>query len=421
MKDYIPRMLDEELKTKMQVFGGILIVGPKWCGKSTTAKRYVKSVLELQDPKTRASNLEMASVRPDLLLNGEKPRLIDEWQDAPQLWDAVRYEVDNSGLRNQFVLTGSVTPRKEEPSHTGTGRIARLTMRPLSLYESNDSTGEVSLSELFNSVESINAISDKELEDIAFLCTRGGWPASVGVDAKSASLIAREYLESLIHVDIKKVDKVERNPERMRAILRSLSRNICTSANLSTIKEDIAYNESKISEKTISDYINVLERLYVVDNVTAWSPKLRSKTDIRNSPKRCLVDPSIVVASLRATESDLLNDARTLGFVFESLCIRDLKIYTQSLDGDVFFYRDKTDLECDAVIHLHDGRWAAVEVKLGSQEGIDEGAKNLLKLVDRVNTDKMNLPSFLMILTAGKLAYRREDGVFVVPITTLKN
>lgn len=421
MDKYIPRLLDDVLKRRLELYGAILITGPKWCGKSTTAKQYASSVLELQNPRTRENNLEIAKNRPDFLLDGEKPRLIDEWQDAPMLWDAIRYDVDNTGLKNQYILTGSVTPRDDEPMHTGTGRIIRLLMRPMSLYESGDSTGEVSLRSLFDGVDDIKGISNKELEDIAFLCARGGWPGSINVSREGALIIARDYLESLITNDVKTIDGVDRNPNRFRTVLRSLARNICTTANLSTIREDTSYNDSDVSEKTIADYINVLSKLFVMDDVEAWCPKLRSKTDIRTSPKRCFVDPSIAVASLRATDKDLLKDFRTFGFIFESLCMRDLKVYAQSLDGDVFFYRDKTDLESDAIVHLKDGRWGAIEVKIGSEDSINEAANNLLKLSKIIDVKEMNEPSFLMVLTAGKYAYKRPDGVYVVPITTLKN
>lgn len=421
MKKYIPRLLDDVLSRRLELYGAILITGPKWCGKSTTAKQRAKSILELQNPRTRENNLEIAKNRPDFLLDGEKPRLIDEWQDAPVLWDAIRYDVDNTGLKNQYILTGSVTPREEEPMHTGTGRIVRLLMRPMSLYESNDSNGAVSLKNLFDNDDDIKGITDKELEDIAYLCARGGWPGTLDVSREGALTIAKDYLESLIMNDIKKLDGVDRNPNRLRTVLRSLARNTCTTASLVTIRKGTSYNNSEISEKTIADYLNALSKLYIIDDVEAWCPKLRGKTDIRTSPKRCFIDPSLSVAALRATDKDLLKDFRTFGFIFESMCLRDLKVYAQSLDGDVFFYRDKNDLESDAIINLNDGRWGAIEIKLGSSEAIDEAAKNLLKFVSIVDVDEMNKPSFLMVLTATKYAYRREDGVYVVPLTCLKN
>lgn len=420
MKNYIPRILDNVLK-RLEIYGAVLITGPKWCGKSTTAKQYAKSFIELQNPQTRENNLQIAKSRPDYLLEGEKPRLIDEWQDAPTLWDAIRYDVDNTGLKNQYILTGSVTPRENVPKHTGTGRIVRVLMRTMSLYESGDSTGEISLEKLFTKDINIKGIAKQELEDIAFLCARGGWPGSIGANRYDALIIARDYLESLIVNDIKEVDEITRNPNRLRTVLRSLARNICTTASLTTIKEDTSYNDSEISEKTIADYINALTKLYIIDDVEAWCPKLRSKTDIRTSPKRCFTDPSIAMAALHATDKDLLKDFRTFGFIFESLCLRDLKIYAQSLDGDIFFYRDKTELECDAVIHLKNGNWGAIEIKLGSDDAINDAANNLIKLQNKVDTEQMNKPSFLMVVTAGKYAYRRDDGVYVVPITTLKN
>lgn len=419
--NYIPRLLDEVIERRMKIYGAILIQGPKWCGKSTTAKKYSKSYLELQDPKTRKNNLEIGDVRPDLLLEGEKPRLIDEWQDAPNLWDAVRYDVDNTKLKNQYILTGSVTPRDKKPKHTGTGRIVKLLMRTMSLYESKDSTGEVSLKEIFNQTKDIKGVSQLELEDIAFLCARGGWPASLNIDKEDVSIISNDYLESVITNDIKTVDGVDRNPNRLRAVIRSLARNICNTTTITTIKNDIAYNNLEITEKTISDYINALSSLFVIEEIEAWCPKLRSKTEIRTTPKRNFIDPSIALAALRTTDKDLLKDFNTFGFIFESLCIRDLKIYAQSLDGDVFFYRDKNGLETDAIIHLKDGKWGTIEIKIGSESSIEEAAKNLLKLSSIIDEKEMNKPSFLMIITAGKYAYKREDGIYVVPITTLKN
>lgn len=420
-KKYIPRILDKVLKEHLKLYGAVLITGPKWCGKSTTAKQHSKSVLELQNPMSRDNNLEIANTRPDLLLEGKKPLLIDEWQDAPCLWDAVRYDVDNSGLLGQYILTGSVTPRESVPKHTGTGRIARLLMRPMSLYESGDSVGKVSLADLFDGIEDIECTCGKTLEDIAFLCARGGWPASVGFSRKGAVMVAHDYLNSLVMNDVLLVDGVERNPSRLRSVLRSLARNICTTANMSTIKNDIAYNEASVSEKTIAKYINVLNRLFVIEDVEAWCPRLRSRGDIRSTPKRCFVDPSLALAALRATDLDLLKDFKTFGFMFEALCLRDLRVYAQSLNGDVFFYRDKSGLECDAVVHLDDGRWGAIEIKLGADSAIDLAAKNLLKFAKKVDADEMNSASFLMVLTGGKYAYRRKDGVYVVPLAVLKD
>jgi predicted AAA+ superfamily ATPase len=421
MKEYIPRLIDDVLKKKLKLYGAICIKGCKWCGKSTTAKQYSKSFLELQNPITIKNNMMIANTRPDLLLQGEKPRLIDEWQDAPVIWDAIRFDVDNSGLKGQYILTGSITPRNEKPKHTGTGRIVTLLMRTMSLYESKESVGTVSLKQLFDKDEDIKGVSKLQLEDIAFLCARGGWPESLQFKDEDSYTIARDYLESIINNDINTVDGVERNPNIVRTILRSLARNISTTANLSVIREDTQNSDNDISEKTIAEYIKALNDINIMDDVEAWQPKLRSKTDIRKSKKREFVDPSIAVAALRATDKDLLKDFNTFGLIFESLCIRDLKIYSQNIDGEVYYYRDKTGLECDAVVHLHDGRWGAIEIKLGSDEAIEEAAKNLLKFKNNIDVEQMNEPSFLMVLTGTEYAYRREDGVYVVPLGTLKN
>lgn len=421
MKKYIPRLIDDVLSKKLKLYGAICIKGCKWCGKSTTAKQYSQSYLELQNPVTLKNNMAIANTRPDLLLQGEKPRLIDEWQDVPVIWDAVRYDVDNTGLKAQYILTGSATPREDKPKHTGTGRIVDLLMRPMSLYESGDSIGTVSLKKLFDNSTDITGISKLQLEDIAFLCAKGGWPAGLEFSGEDSYTIARDYVESIINNEIKNVDGVERNPTRVRTILRSLSRNISTTANLSVIREDTRNLNMDISEKTIADYIKALEDIYIIDDVEAWQPKLRSKTDIRTSKKREFVDPSIAVASLRATDKDLLKDFNTFGLIFETLCIRDLKIYSQNIDGEVFYYRDKSGLECDSVIHLHDGRWGAIEIKLGSDIAIDEAAKNLLKFRNSIDITEMNEPSFLMVLTGTEYAYRREDGIYVIPLGVLKN
>ena len=416
--DYLPRIVDDLLEKKMRLFGGVLIEGCKWCGKSTTAKRKAKSIIEFQNPATYENNLEIARTRPDLLLGEEKPLLIDEWQVAPAIWDTIRYDVDKTNLKGQYLLTGSATPLEKVPKHSGTGRIARLLMRPMSLYESQNSTGEVSLKKIFDHQQKIEGKSNLELEDIAFLIAKGGWPSVATVNEEDALLIAREYLEAVIHEDIQALDGVDRNPTRVRTVLRSLARNISTTANLSVIKKDTELSDDVISEKTIADYIKALEKMYLIEDVVAWSPKLRSKTEIRVTPKREFVDPSLAVAALRATDKDLLKDFKTFGLLFEALCIRDLRIYMESLDGEVFFYRDRNGLEADAILHLNNGDWAAVEIKLGTEETINEAAQNLLKLKNIID---MREPKFLMVLTATKYAYQREDGVLVVPIGCLKN
>lgn len=422
MKDkYLPRIADKILDERMKTIGAILIEGPKWCGKTWTATKASKTQLYMQDPDKKVSYLKAADTKPSLLLKGEKPRLLDEWQMAPVLWDAVRFDVDQSGEYGQFILTGSAVPRDNVVQHTGTGRIARITMRPMSLYESKESNGSVSLGELFDGKTDIDSFSELSIEQIAFSIVRGGWPASIGEGEKTAFRHAIDYVEAVINQDVSAVDGVEKNPARVRMLLRSLSRNISTLATIKTIRDDIATgDEETLSEKTISQYLNALDRIFVTENLPAWNPALRSKTAIRTSPKRQFVDPSIAAAVLRLTPDRLLEDFNYFGFLFESLCDRDLRIYAEAIDGELFHYRDKSGLEADAVICLNDGRWAAIEVKLGSKE-IEEAAKHLLQLRDKINTEKMKEPSFLMILTGTEIAYQRDDGVFVVPIGCLKN
>ena len=419
--EYKTRVIDKILEQKLKVFGAVLIEGCKWCGKSTTGSRFSKSSLELANPSTYENNLEIAKVKPEYLLVGDKPRLIDEWQTIPVVWDAIRYDVDKSGKKGEYILTGSATVKEGIVKHTGTGRISRLLMRPMSLFESGDSIGSVSLKELFNTPKDIEGISNLELEDVAFLIARGGFPGSLDVPKKDALLIPKDYINSVSNIDINSIDNVERNPIRVKRVLKSLARNVSTSVNLSVIREDTLEGDNTITEKTISDYINVLEKLYIIENVEAWCPKLRSKTEIRVSKKREFVDPSLALASLNATDKDLLNDFKTFGFMFECLCIRDLKIYAESFDSEVFFYRDKSNLEVDAIIHSGDGKWGAVEIKLGSDETIDKAAESLIAFKNNVLTEEMGEPSFLMVLTATKYSYRRKDGVYVVPIGCLKD
>jgi predicted AAA+ superfamily ATPase len=354
------------------------------------------------------------------LLQGNVPRLLDEWQVAPVLWDAVRFEVDKKNKIGQFILIRSSVPKDNVTSNTGTGRISRLLMRTMSLYESKDSNGSVSLESLFNGINDIASFSNLTIENIAYLITRGGWPASIKTSSEKIALKQiSNYVESVINQDISKVDGIEKNPNRVRQLLKSLSRNISTMATMKTIKNDMAENEMTLSEKTISQYLNALRRIYVIEDLPAWTPSLRSKTSIRTSAKRHFVDPSIATAVLRLNNNTLLHDFETFGLLFESLCIRDLRIYAQSLDGEVYHYHDKNGLEADGIIWLHDGRWAAVEVKMGSKE-IENAAKNLIKLAKNIDTKKMQKPSFLMILTGTELAYKRNDGVYVIPLGCLK-
>lgn len=416
---YLQRICDKLLASELKASGAVLIEGAKWCGKTSTAQQAARSSLYMQDPDKTSSYLAAADTKPSLLLNGETPKLIDEWQMAPVLWDAVRFEVDKRNKPGQFILTGSAVPSDNLVAHTGTGRISRLLMRPMSLWESEDSNGSISLKELFDKNTDISATSDLSIEKIAFLICRGGWPASVSQENESALKMATNYVESVINMDVQRVDGVEKNPERVRMLLRSLARNISTMASGQTIMADMESNDIGISEKTLSSYLNALRRIFVIEDTPAWMPSLRSKTAIRTSPKRNFVDPSIATAVMRTNPSGLLNDFETFGFMFESLCTRDMRIYAQANDGAVFHYRDKNELESDMIISLRDGRWAPVEVKLGNKQ-IDEAAKNLLSLRSKINTEKMGKPSFLMVVTGGEFAYTRDDGVLVVPIGCLK-
>jgi len=417
---YLPRIADSVLDTALRTSGAVLIEGPKWCGKTRTAGERANSVLHMQDPDYRESYLKAADTKPSLLLKGDTPRLIDEWQMAPVLWDAVRFAVDQRQLKGQFILTGSAVPRDNVVAHTGTGRIVRMLMRPMTLFESKESNGSISLRDLFNGSTDGDCMSTLDIETLAYTLARGGWPASIGEDKTVGLQRVYDYVDAVINADISEVDGVEKSPARVRALMRSLARNISTMASIATIHGDIAGDEESISEKTISSYINALRRIFVVEDLPAWSPAMRSKTTIRTSSKRHFCDPSIATAVLRATPDGLLQDFNTFGFLFESLCVRDLRVYAQALDGELFHYRDRNGLEADAVIHLKDGRWGAVEVKMGAKE-IETAAENLKTLRDKVNLDKMQEPAFLMILTATEFGYQREDGVYVVPLGCLRN
>ncbi|MBP5659632.1 MAG: ATP-binding protein [Paludibacteraceae bacterium] len=419
VENYKKRIADIELQEQLEASGAVLIEGAKWCGKTTTGLHQANSAVFLQDEDNAAYYQRMASTKPSLLLQGETPRLIDEWQDALVLWNAVRFEVDQRRRMGQFILTGSAVPVDDEHRHTGTGRIAKLRMRPMTLWESGESNGSVSLAELFASAPDIAAKAELTIEQLAFALCRGGWPASIGMKEKAALRVARNYVDEVVELDIHRVDGVEKNPQRVRKLLQSLARNVSTMASNETIVQDVTIDDRTLSTATFASYMNALRRIFVVDNVDAWLPSLRSKTAIRTSPKRHFVDPSIAAVLLRTNPEGLLKDFKTFGFLFEDLCARDLRVYAQANDGDVYHYHDKNELECDLVISLRDGRWAGVEVKLGRNEE-EDAAKNLLKLASKIDEQKMNKPSFLMILTAGLFAYRREDGVYVVPIGCLK-
>lgn len=430
MKEYLNRIVDRELQLRLEAFGATLIVGPKWCGKTTTAREQAKSVLRMQDPDMREGYLMTAATKPSLLLKGENPRLIDEWQEAPVLWDAVRTAVDDRQEEGLFILTGSTSVDDKKIHHTGTGRISRLKMYTMSLFESHESNGKISLKELFdNPAQDIDGImSEMKVEDLIFAACRGGWPSSLRKKSDAAKLIvARDYLRNVCESDISTVDGVSRNPVLAELILKSYARNISTLAKKSIIYKDVSANAEGISQSTFNAYLTALERLFVIEDIEAWCPAIRSATTIRAGQKRGFIDPSIAVAALGLTPEYLEKDLKTFGFLFECLCIRDLKIYSQALDGKVSYYHDRYDLEADAVLHIGDGRYALIEFKLGSAE-IEEGAKHLLairELVRRHNEKEKQVPlrepDLMLVITGGTMAYTREDGVKVIPIACLKD
>ena len=418
---YLPRIADEKLKLGLATSGAVLIVGPKWCGKTRTAENIAKSVLHMQDPDYAETYRLLADTKPSKLLEGEVPRLIDEWQMAPVLWNAVRFAVDQRGGRGHFILTGSVVPPETSDMHTGTGRISRMTMRTMSLFESGESTGEISLTDLFNGKKDMFSENKLSIEKIAFILTRGGWPEAVNEEnEKYAKQMVYNYVDAVANQDISRIDDVERNPGRVYALLRSIARNISTQASATTLLKDLTSNDESLSNRTINDYITALKKLYVIEDLPAWSPHLRSKRAIRTTAKRHFVDPSIAMAALRADHCKLLNDFKAFGYMFESLCIRDLRIYADGLEGSVYHYRDQLNFEVDAIIQLKDERWAAVEIKMGSGE-IEKAAENLIKFSNNVDTTKMPAPSFLMVLTATEYAFQLKNGVWVVPIGCLRD
>lgn len=423
MKEYYQRVSDKVLLDHLESKGAVLIEGAKWCGKTTSAKHIAKSVIEMDRPDMTAQYQQMARINPSNLLEGEVPHLIDEWQIATNIWNAVRYEVDRRGEFGQFILTGSSVPAAlDESMHTGTGRIVRMQMRPMSLFESKDSTGQVSLMDLFNKKD-ISTVDNHSIDEIAFLICRGGWPAALNHGKKVALKQAFDYYDAVVNDDISRVDRVKRDPERTKRILKSYARNVATQASLETIRSDVISNDVETFDKeALYGYLNALKRIFVIEDSPAWNPNLRSKTAIRTSDTRYFVDPSIAVAALGLGPTDLVNNLELMGLIFENLCVRDLRIYADALDGSVYHYRDKTGLECDAVIHLRNGSYGLVEVKLGGDQSINEGAESLLKLTSKIDTEKMKKPAFLMVLCGvAPFAYKREDGVFVVPITCLKD
>ena len=423
MTDYRQRIVDSLLDRKLRSKGAVLIEGPKWCGKTTTAKQLSNSVIRLDEPEIKKDYLLMAELEPKRILDGKTPRLIDEWQVAPTLWDAIRHRVDDVKGYGQFILTGSSVPADmSKVIHSGTGRFAWIRMRPMTLFESGDSTGEVSLKNLFES-NSISGASEMDIEKLSFLTCRGGWPETVDMDKDVALEPATDYVEGVMRRDINLVDGIPKDYQRVKALMRSYARNQGEQISFSKISADISINEtSNVSDDTISTYVSALKKLFVVEDLPAWNPNLRSKAAIRTSDTRYFVDPSIAVASLGIGPGDLIRDTDTFGFFFETLVIRDLRVYAQSIDGEVYRYHDNRDNECDAVIHLRNGRYALIEIKLGGEKLISEGVTSLNSVLRNIDVEKMGKPSFMAIIVGiGRYAYRREDGIYIVPIGCLRD
>ncbi len=425
MEGYRKRIADDILQKKLESKGAVLIEGPKSCGKTTTAEMKASSIIYINDPKHFEQNIILSEIDPEALLAGDSPRLIDEWQLAPKLWDAVRFSVDHRRKFGLYILTGSSVPADtDQIHHTGTGRFSWMKMRPMSLFESGESTGDVSLADLFSNPQcTVRGNSSLSLDDVAFLICRGGWPLALDVQRDVALRQALDYVDAIIEEDISKVDGIKKNSSLVRRLMKSLARNQGAQVTIETLVDDIGGNElMESSRNTLSSYIAALKKIFVIEDMEAWNPNLRSKTAIRTSDTRYFIDPSIATASLRLGPGDLISNLETMGFLFETLAVRDLRVYAEAFDADVYHYRDKTGLECDAVIHCRNGKYGLVEIKLGGMGNIENGAGSLKKLASRIDTEKMNAPSFLMVLTAvGNMAYRRPDGVIVVPVGALKN
>ena len=424
IKNYRKRIADNILKRKLEGKGAVLIEGPKWCGKTTTAEQISNSVLYMDDPESKAQNITMAELNPKRLLKGNAPRLIDEWQLAPKLWDAIRFEIDHRGSLGQFVLTGSaVPPDTKDIAHSGTGRFTWLTMRPMSLFESGESTGEVSLKHLFTAPESIDGESQIDLDRLAFLVCRGGWPKAVDMRDEIALDQAFDYYDAVVHSDINRADGVTKNPERVKRLMRSYARHQGAQTANTILASDVRGSDGgSMDDETVASYVNALKKIFVIEDMPAWNPNLRSKTAIRSSDTRYYIDPSIAAAALGIGTQDLIADLKTFGFLFETMCVRDLRVFADALNGTVYHYRDKEGLECDAVVHLRNGSYGLVEIKLGGDTLIEEGAKTLTALTKKIDTTEMNAPAFSMVLIGtGNYAYRRKDGIYVVPIGCLRD
>lgn len=420
---YINRIVDKEIKKELSIMGAILIKGPKWCGKTTSAKQVAKSVLEMQNPDLQENYIEIANTKPSVLLEGEKPRLIDEWQLAPKLWNAVRYSVDNVGKPNQYILTGSATPKEDDTLHSGVGRFAFITMKPMTLFESGESNGSISLKDILEGKRDIDGIkTDLNYEKIAYVLCRGGWPSAINLPEKQALEIAKNYIKVLCDSDISKVDGVKRNPNLAKTILKCYARQVSTIDSNQSLYEDVKANYSDISERTIIDYLDVLKKLYIIEEIEAWNPNIRSKTAIRTSNKKGLIDPSLAVAALGCSPKELMLDIRTYGLLFENLVNRDLSVYVKAIGGTLRHYRDRYKLECDNIVHFDDGRYALIETKLGGTR-IKEAEEHLLELERLIlqNEPRIGKPAFMMIITGTDIAYVEENGIMVVPIGCLKD
>lgn len=424
MVKYKHRIADRILERKVLGKGAVLIEGPKWCGKTTTAKQLSKSILDLGDSSVLMQSSQLIEIGPKALLEGKTPRLIDEWQALPTIWDCIRSEVDRRGEPSQFILTGSsVLPEAEETIHSGTGRFAYIKMRTMSLYESGESTGSISLSDLFEGKSFEVLQNEMDIDELAYLICRGGWPWATLIPKEVALDQAFDYVDSVVQKDIQRVDKIKRSPDRARLLLRSYARNISQQISYATIRKDMLANDaSTLDEDTVADYVKALKKLFVIEDLAAWNPNIRSKAAIRTSDTRHFVDPSIGTAALRLGPKDLINDLQSFGLFFEDLVVRDLRVYAEALDGELYHYRDSSGLECDTVLHRRNGSYALLEVKIGGENRINEGAANLLALDKNIDTNKMSAPSFMaVIIGVGKYAYQRKDGVYVIPIGCLKD
>lgn len=424
MVKYKHRIADRILERKVLGKGAVLIEGPKWCGKTTTAKQLSKSILDLGDSSVLMQSSQLIEISPKALLEGKTPRLIDEWQALPTIWDCIRSEVDRRGEPSQFILTGSsVLPEAEETIHSGTGRFAYIKMRTMSLYESGESTGSISLSDLFEGKSFEVLQNEMDIDELAYLICRGGWPWATFIPKEVALDQAFDYVDSVVQKDIQRVDKIKRSPDRARLLLRSYARNISQQISYATIRKDMLANDANtLDEDTVADYVKALKKLFVIEDLAAWNPNIRSKAAIRTSDTRHFVDPSIGTAALRLGPKDLINDLQSFGLFFEDLVVRDLRVYAEALDGELYHYRDSSGLECDTVLHRRNGSYALLEVKIGGENRINEGAANLLALANNIDTNKMSAPSFMaVIIGVGKYAYQRKDGVYVIPIGCLKD